>query len=91
MIAAILWPLVAIAAVVALWDGVRRWLARDTATVRELRAELKGVRDEQKATQEDWGKRFERYERAHDVLVTRFNNTNPSPNPLGKTYSTRAG
>jgi hypothetical protein len=83
MIGAIIWPLVALAIAALATYAFTRWLARDTTTVRELRAELK-------ATQEDWGKRFEKYERAHDMLVTRFNNTSPSPNPLGKTYSTRS-
>lgn len=66
-----------------LWDGWRRYLAQEAKDVAALKAELS-------ATQADWEKRFVKYERAHDQLVTRVNNANPGPNPLGKTYSTRS-
>lgn len=78
----ILWPLVAAGLTLASWDAVRRWVARDSKHVREFKAEL--VRRD-----EAFGERFAKYERAYDQLVTRFNNTNPSPNPLGKHYSTQ--
>lgn len=83
MIAAIAWPLALVVVSVLAYLGFIRWLAREVTTVRELRAELK-------ATQDDWQARFARYERGHDQLVTRINNMNPMPNPLGK-FGTRTG
>ena len=83
MISEFIWQLIAAVAIATFWDLVKRWLNRDVAAVRELKAELK-------ATHADWEKRFSFYERAHDQLVARFNSSNPSPNPLGKHYTTRA-
>lgn len=79
----LLWPTVVLAAAYFLWDFAKAWLSRDATAVRELKAELA-------ATHVDWEKRFSQYERAHDTLVTRVNNMQPTPNPLGKTYSTRS-
>lgn len=77
-----LWPLVALAMSGLGWDAWRKFLARETTTVRALT-------DEMRRRDEDFSKRFAFYEKAHDGLVTRFNAANPSPNPLGKSYSTQ--
>ena len=82
MMQEIVWATAVVVLAVLAHDGFKRWIAREPAHVRELKTELK-------ATQGDWEKRFTRYEQAHDQLVTRFNATNPSPNPLGKHYSTQ--
>ena len=68
-----------------IWDGWRRYLAKDTATVRELRIELKG-------TQEDWEKRFHAHERELDTVGKHVKAlaARDGVSPLGKSYSTRS-
>lgn len=81
----VLYAVVILGASGLIWDGWRRYLAKESTTVAELKNEI-AARDA------DFAKRFAVYEKAHDALVTRFNAAAPSPNPLGKTYSTqRAG
>lgn len=82
MIADVLYAVTIFGASVLIWDGWRRYLAKEASDVAELKAEL-AARDA------DFGKRFAVYEKAHDALVQRFNAAAPGPNPLGKTYSTQ--
>lgn len=79
MTPAMLWPLAVVLVALFALIGWLRYLSRESVTALELRK-----------TQEDWGKRFDAYERDFDALVKRVNAIQPQMQPLGKHYSTRS-